>query len=153
MTINIQKSTNINAIGIHMNGNAKPVFCITDGSVYASVTDAADKNGTTVASMSCAVTGKIKTCKGKRYCFISDVMRYLDEISENIKTRNEKVAAYDAIMAERRAQEEAEEAERRRKAEAQERLEKHKAKCADLAAMLEKEMQLLKEAEALCEEV
>jgi hypothetical protein len=149
MTINIQKATNVNAIGIHMNGNAKPVFCITDGSVYASVTDAADKNGTTVASMSCAVTGKIKTCKGKRYCFISDVMRYLDEISENIKIRNEKVAAYDAIMAEQKAQWEREEAERRQRAEAQENLAKHKAKCEELRAKLEKEMALMQEAESI----
>ena len=140
MTINIKRAVNVTAVGIHTNGNSKPVFCITDGSVYASVTDAAEKNGTTLASMSHAVCGRQKTCNGKRYCFISDVMCYLDEISDNYKIRAEKIAAYDAMIAEQNA-----------KKEAAENLAKHKAKCEELRIKLEREMQLLKEAEALCD--
>jgi hypothetical protein len=139
MTINIRRATNVTAVGHHINGNSKPVFCITDGAVYASVTDAAEKNGANPCNMSAAVTGKIKTCKGKRYCFISEVMEHLDEIAENLKVRNAKVAAYDAMIAEQNA-----------KREAQENLAKHKAKCEELRAKLEKEMQLLQEAEELC---
>ena len=139
MTINIQKATNVNAVGIHHNGNSKPVFCITDGSVYASVSDAAEKVGIDVSTMSGAVRGKIKTCKGKRYCFIANVMEHLDEISANINARNEKVAAYDAMIAEQNA-----------KKEAQENIAKHKAKCDELRAKLEKELKLLQEAEELC---
>lgn len=139
MTISIKRAANVTAIGRHTNGNSKPVFCITDGAVYASVTDAAEKVGVYPGVMSSAVTGKIKTCKGKRYCFIADVMEHLDEISENLKIRNEKVAHYDAMIAEQNA-----------KREAQENLAKHKAKCEELRAKLEKEMALMQEAEALC---
>jgi hypothetical protein len=139
MTINIRRATNVTAVGHHINGNCKPVFCITDGAVYASVTDAAEKTGSTVGTMSAAVTGKIKTCKGKRYCFIAGVMEHLDEISKNIKVRNEKISAYDAMIAEQNA-----------KKEAQENLAKHKAKCEELRVKLEKEMELLQKAEELC---
>lgn len=139
MTINIKRAANVNAVGKHLNGNSKPVFCITDGAVYASVTDAAEKNGVSPCNMSAAVTGKVKTCKGKRYCFISDVMEHLDEISENLKIRNAKVASYDAIIAEQTA-----------KREAQANLAKHRAKCEELRAKLEREMALMQEAEALC---
>lgn len=138
MTINIRRATNVTAVGYHTNGNSKPVFCITDGAVYASVTDAAEKIGVDPSTMSSAVTGKTGNCKGKRYCFVANVMEHLDEISENLKNRNEKIAAYDAIIAEQNA-----------KKEAQEKLAKHKAKCEELRAKLEKEMALLAQAESL----
>lgn len=139
MTINIRRATNVKAVGHHINGNSKPVFCITDGAVYASVIDAAEKTGATQSNMSAAVTGKIKTCKGKRYCFISNVMEHLDEIAENLKIRNEKVAAYDAMIAEQNA-----------KKMAKENLAKHQANIEALRLKLEREMALMQEAEALC---
>lgn len=139
MTINIKRAVNVTAVGIHTNGNSKPVFCITDGSVYASVTDAGEKNGTHPVNISNVCTGKFKTSNGKRYCFVSDVMEHLDEIAENINARNAKIEAYDAIIAEQNA-----------KKEAQENLAKHKAKCEELRAKLEKEMELLQKAEELC---
>lgn len=138
MTINIRKATNVTVVGHHHNGNSKPVFCITDGAVYASVTDAAEKTNTTVSAMSCAVTGKIQTCKGKRYCFVANVMEHLDEIAENLKIRNAKVAAYDEMIAEQKA-----------KQEAKENIARHKANCEALRAKLDKEMQMLANAEAL----
>jgi hypothetical protein len=139
MTINVRRATNVKAVGHHTNGNSKPVFCITDGAVYASVTDAAEKIGVYPGVMSSAVTGKIKTCRGKRYCFVANVMEHLDEMAENLKIRNEKVAAYDTMIAEQNA-----------KKEAQENLVKHQARCEELRAKLEREMALLKEAEAVC---
>lgn len=139
MTINIQKATNVTAIGVQRNANAKPVFCITDGSVYASVTDAAEKNGVTVGMISTAISGKTKTCKGKRFCFISEVMNHLEEISTNINARNEKAAAYDAMIAEQNA-----------KREAQANLAKHQANIEALRLKLEREMALMQEAQALC---
>ena len=138
MTINIRKASNIKVVGHHINGNSKPVFCITDGSVYASVIDAAEKTSSSPGTMSAAVTGKIKTCKGKRYCFVSDIMVHLDEISTNINIRNEKVAAYDAMVAKHNAAKEAEA-----------KLALHRANCEKLRAKLEKEMQMAQEAEAL----
>ena len=139
MTITIRKASNVKAVGYHTNGNSKPVFCITDGAVYASVTDAAEKVGVDPSTMSCAVTGKTGNCKGKRYCFIANVMEHLDEIAENLKIRNSKVEAYDAMIAAENA-----------KKMAHENFNKHKAECERLREKLEKEMQLMKEAEALC---
>ena len=139
MTINIKRAANVTAVGHHTNKNSKPVFCITDGAVYASATDAAEKIGVDPSTMSSAVTGKTGNCKGKRYCFVANVMEHLDEISEHLKIRNEKVAAYDAMIAEQNA-----------KKEAQENFAKHKAKCEELRAKLEKEIALMQEAEALC---
>ncbi len=139
MTIEIKKAATVSAIGHHINRNSKPVFCITDGAVYASVLDAAEKVNADPGTMSAAINGKIKTCKGKRFCFVANVMEHLDEIAENLKIRNEKVAAYDAMTAEQNA-----------KKEAQENLAKHKAKCEELRAKLAKEEQLMKEAEELC---
>lgn len=141
MTINIHKATNVNVVGHHIRGNSKPVFCITDGAVYASVTDAAEKTGATLSNVSAAVTGKTRTCQGKRYCFVANVMEHLDEIAENLKVRNAKVAAYDAMIAEQKA-----------KQEAKENIAKHKANCDALRAKLEKEMQMLADAEALAGE-
>lgn len=138
MTLNIRRATNVTVVGRHINGNSKPVFCITDGSVYASVTDAAEKNGVNPMNISNVVTGKTRTTKGKRYCFVADVMEHLDEIAENIRIRNEKVESYDAMIAEQTA-----------KKEAQEKLARHKAKCEELRAKLEKEMKLMQEAETL----
>lgn len=141
MTINIRKATNIKAIGHHSNGNSKPVFCITTGVIYASATDAAKQNGTTVASISMVTTGKTKSCKGKRFCFVADVLDHIDEIAENLTARNAKVEAYDAIMAKQRAER-----------EAKERLARHRAKCAELEAKLAKERQLLADAESICKD-
>ena len=139
MTINIKRAANVTVIGRHTNGNCKPVFCITDGSVYASVTDAGEKNCVHPVSISNVCLNKQRRANGKRYCFVSDVMEHLDEIAENLKIRNEKVAHYDAMIAEQNA-----------KKEAQENLAKHKAKCEELRAKLEKEMELLQKAEELC---
>lgn len=136
-TINIRKASNIKAVGHHINGNSKPVFCITDGSVYASVTDAAEKAGVKPSTMSFAITNNA-SCKGGRYCFISDVMSHLEEISTNIHTRNEKVAAYDAMIAKQNAAKEAEA-----------KLALHRANCERLRAKLEREMQMMQEAEIL----
>jgi hypothetical protein len=138
MTINIRKASNVKAVGHHTNGNSKPVFCITDGSVYASVSDAAEKVGVHHSVMSNAISGRSKTCKGKRYCFISDVIVHLDEIATNIYARNQKVEAYDAMIAEQNAAKEAEA-----------KLAIHRANCDKLRAKLEKEMQMMQEAEAV----
>lgn len=97
-SITITKLSNASAIGRRTNGNCKPVLCITTGQIYVSAIDAAEKIGVSPASISSAITGKSKTVKGKRYCYVSNVMQYLDEISKNIYAREEKVAAYDKIV-------------------------------------------------------
>lgn len=136
MTINIQKCSNVNATGYHTSKNCKAVYCITTGEIFASLADAAEANDVSTSAISLVVLGKTKTCNGKRFCYISRMMEHLEEITEIQRIRNEKVAAYDAMIAEQNA-----------KKEAQENLAKHKAKCEELRAKLEKEMQLVKAAE------
>ena len=140
MTINIQNASNVNVTGHHTNKNCKAVYNITTGEIYASGVDAANALEVDPSCISTVLTGKSKTCKGMRFCLVSRMMENLAEITEANRIRAAKILAYDTMMAEQNA-----------KKEAQERLAKHQAKCEELRAKLEKEMQLLKEAESLCE--
>lgn len=132
MNITISKANQVKVQGHRTNGNCKPVYCINTGEVFASVTDAAEKHSVAIGNLSAALTGKSKTCHGKRYCFIVDVTHHLDEIAEHTRIREVKVQAYDAEKA-------AEEAKRK----ANEDYERHKAKCVKLREELEKETYLM----------
>ena len=108
--ITLHNRTEVKAQGKHINGNSKLTVCITTGEVFASMLDAAEKENINPSCISIAIKNVDKgaTCKGKRYCRASDVIFYLDEISRNINEREEKAAAYDALMAEEKAAREAE---------------------------------------------
>jgi hypothetical protein len=136
--ITITKQANAQAIGTRSNGNCKPVICITTGAIYASATDAAEKIGVSQATLCLAASGKIKTCKGKRYCYINHVMQHLEEICENTRIREEKVAKYDKIV----------DTEKRKQA-----LGERKAKLAAAQAKLEKEAAAIAAEEADLNEV
>jgi hypothetical protein len=82
------------------NGNAKPVYCVTDGKVYASVTDAAKASGTTQGAVSGACIGRYKTVKGKKYCFVSDMPIHILAISNAMQDTLKDANAYRAIKAE-----------------------------------------------------
>lgn len=140
MTINIQKASNVHVDGHHRNNNCKAVYNITTGEIYASGLDAANALGIDPSCVSAVLTGKSKTCKGMRFCFVSKMMENLEEITEQNRIRTTKVTAYDTMMAKQTA-----------KQNAQENAAKHRANCEKLRAKLEKEMQLLQEAEALCD--
>lgn len=139
MNINIQQCSNVTVVGHRTSKNCKAVYNITTGAVYASVSDAADALGATLGAASQVVCGKAKTCKGMRLCYVSKMMENLEEITEVNRIRSEKVAAYDAIIAEQNA-----------KKQAQENLVKHQANIDALRQKLEVEMQLMQEAQALC---
>ena len=138
MTINIQNATNVNVTGHHSNKNCKAVYNITTGEIYASGIDAANVLETDPSCVSAALTGRSKTCKGMRLCLVSKIMENLEEITEQNRIRLEKVAAYDTMVAKQNAAKEAEE-----------RLAAHRANCEKLRAKLEREMQMMQEAEAL----
>lgn len=136
MTINIQKCSNVTVNGHHSHKNCKAVYCIDTGEIYASALDAAAANGVTQSPMSSTLTGKTKTCNGKRFCFVSKMMEHLEEITEANRIRAEKVAAYDA------------EIERRGViAKAHAELNKHKANVEELRRKLEEATALMTDAE------
>ncbi len=101
--IHIQNESFIKAQGIHTSKNNKPVYCITTGEFYASVLDAAEKNGVSYAAMSWVCCGKSQKCKGKRFCFVSKITEHLEEIAECARIREAKATAYDEIYAKQEA--------------------------------------------------
>ena len=136
--ITITKQASAQAIGYRSNGNCKPVLCITTGEIYASATDAAEKLGVSLTVLAHAASGRIRTCKGKRWCYIQHIMQHLEEIAENTRIREEKVAAYDKIVG-----------KEKRKAALAER----KAKLATMQAKLEKEALMIAQEESELGEV
>lgn len=147
MTINIQKCTNVTVNGTHNHTNCKPVYNITTGEFYASGLDIAEALGVNHASVSAALNGRVRTIKGCRVCFVSKIMEHLEEINEQNRIRAEqsrinaeKIAAYDALMAEQ-------EEKRKAKAKAEERVNAHKAKIEALRRKIEEESSALSEAE------
>ena len=136
MTINIQRASNVTVVGAHSHKNCKAVYCITTGEIYASALDAAEANGASHSAMSFALTGKTKTCKGKRFCYVSKIAEHLDEIAEHNRVRTNKVIAYDGVVARQEALR-----------KAKENVAKHKTVVDDLRRRLEDATALMTEAE------
>lgn len=87
------------------NKNAKAPFCITDGKVYASVTDAAEAEHVSISIISAACRGKTKTANGKQWCFVKDMPSRILDISNSIQSLIPDAEAYKEIEAERRERE------------------------------------------------
>ena len=109
MTITVQNQSKVKATGHHTNGNCKPVICIDTGEVFASVEDVAEQLCVSAGCVSLAANGKQKTCKGKRFCFVSNVKEHLDEITASVRAREAKANAYEAIERQKNALKNAEE--------------------------------------------
>lgn len=135
--INIQNEANIKAEGKYNSGHCKPVICIETGEVFTSVTDAAEKVGCVANNMSSHLTGRIRSIKGKHFCYLSRVNESLDAIvtrlretssvEEDAKRWRAYQAEQDAIRAaaEKRAEE-----ERKAREELLEQVSKAEAKVA-----------------------
>jgi biopolymer transport protein ExbB/TolQ len=126
MVINIQNEGKIKVQGIRTRKNCKAVFCITTGEIYASVTDAAEQLGVTPGNISLAATRRVKTCKGRQLCFVSDVSEHLDEIAGTLRTHCMKASNYDEMIAHQKALDEANNS-----------LATHRARCEALQKELE----------------
>ena len=142
MTINIQKCSNVTVVGHHNHKNCKAVYCIDTGEVYASVLDAANANGIGQSPMSSALTGKTKTCCGKRFCFVSKMMEHLEEITEANRIRAAKVAEYDALIA-----------KENKKQEIKKRIQERKLRLEEIETQVEKEFELLQNDELALREL
>jgi hypothetical protein len=101
------------------NGNAKPVFCITDGRTFASVKDAAIFYGSHMCNISQACLGKIRTSNGKEFCFVKDLPIRVLDVGSHIQSLLTDATAY----REMKAKEEVERKRTERIAEIKERRE------------------------------
>ena len=137
MIVKIHNQSNVSANGTKTNGNCKPVYCITTGMIYASVADAAKDLDVHLSTVSAAIRGKIKTCKGYRFCLLSKVTEHFDEITKCMTEINTKASHYDAIVEKQNA-----------KQRAFDNLAARKQSVAKLQEKLNRELHLLAEAEA-----
>lgn len=99
MTLNIQNTSIINANGTKTNRNCKAVFCITTNTFYVSVAETAKAIGVTQGAISWVLTKRMKTVKGLRFCYVHEIMEYIDEIAETNRINAEKARLYDELIA------------------------------------------------------
>lgn len=144
-TIIINNKSTIKAEGNLTSKNCKPVICIDTGEVFTSSKDAAEKAGVHYSAMSACCIGKVKTVKGKRYCYMNRVAESLDDITSRLRNLAEleaKAKAWDALQAKEEAARKAEEdriaAERKAEAERLAAIEKAEKKIARHQAAYEK---------------
>lgn len=134
--VTLYNEATISARGKKRNTNAKPVFCIDTGVVYASSLDVAEQIGVSPSTVSWVLTGRQQTCKGKRYCFVSQIPEYLDEITTAAQLRENKAVEYDKIVYRKQAID-----------NANVKLEKHKENLLKLKQKLQEEEQAILDAE------
>ena len=153
----ISEKATISANGTHGVKNHKPVICIDTGEVYVSLTDAAERIGVTIDSISNVCRGKQKTVKGKRFCYLSNANESLDAIVTRLRETSEmeaKAKMWDAMMAEQEAVRKAEQKRIDDERKAEERRLAHIAKLeAKEKSTNEKYMKKYEEAIALFNEL
>ncbi len=88
----ISNNATIKSTGEHVGGNCKPVVCITDNMTFNSVTDAAEYYNAWAVQISNVCTGKFRTFRGKRFCFLRDINQHLDEMMDNSRNTAERVS-------------------------------------------------------------
>jgi hypothetical protein len=134
-TINIQNEANIKAEGKLNSRHCKPVICLETGDVFSSVTDAAEAIGCAPNNLSIHLTGKLRSIKGKHFCYLSRVNESLDVIvtrlreTAAVESDAKKWQAYQAEQeAIRKAEEERQEKERKEREEREARMNKARTK-------------------------
>lgn len=106
--IKIQNEATIKGTGNHTSKNAKAVICIDTGEIFTSAIDAADYMGVHYSAISSTCLGKMKTCKGMHFCYLSSALENL----EAVVTRLREASAMEKDARKWREQEEAKEAAR-----------------------------------------
>ena len=148
MTINIQNASNVFVEGHRSRRNCKPVMSITTGEVYASLSCAAEANEISQPTLSWLIANNGKSRKtGKKFCFVSDIMEHLDEITNNQRELVRKAAAYDEIMDLQQKQHDEMIAKETAIRVAETELAERKARCEELRQALEAEMSIMADVE------
>lgn len=106
----INGTTTVYAEGNHARRAFKPVMCIEDGKMFASVTDAATYYGVSGATISNVCKGKQRSLNGKHLIYVTNAMEKINDIATFIRGTEDrylevrtKAKAYDAITAEKNA--------------------------------------------------
>lgn len=89
-TIINTKTVAVNPTEGKLNGNCKPVFCITTGEIYSSAKEAAEKTGMSISTISYACTGKQHTAGKMQFCYVADMTAHILEIATHIQTLNKE---------------------------------------------------------------
>ena len=119
--------------------NAKPVFCITNGNVYASTVDASIGEKCHQTGVSAVCRGKSKQTNGKQFCFVKDMPTHILEISNIYNELYDDAMKYRRIEAERKAKE----AHQQAMNKLEEKIVKRKLDIMDMQRKLEEEQQML----------
>ena len=121
------------------NKSAKPVFCITNGNVYASTIDASEGEKCLQSGVSAVCHGKLKTTNGKQFCFVKDMPNRILDISDTYKDLLKDADVYRKQEAERQAKE----AHAQAVIQLEEKINQHKMMMIDMQKKLEEEQQML----------
>ena len=102
MTVKIHDRSVVNAMGTHTHKNCETIYNATKNVWYTSTIDAAEDLGVHKSSISWALTGRSKKCKGNVLIRASEVGDRIGEITEMhqtvveaAKVYKEKADAYD----------------------------------------------------------
>ena len=72
--------------------NAKPVFNLTTGEVYASATDAAEAIGCCQGNISSVCLGKTSHAAHNQLCYVSDITAHLPELHDRMTALSNNAA-------------------------------------------------------------
>ena len=124
----------VNAKGKLNSGHTKMVICIDTGEVFTSGVDTAESIDVHPSVISLCCTGRIKTVKGKHYCYVKDLAKNLESLTHSLQTKANMLEKYSDIIAEREAEEHKKELEMLEEQKRQEQLAKEEAKRQEMLA-------------------
>lgn len=105
----INDKSEVNAEGVHLTGCSKPVICVDNGKIFASGKDAAEYANVTPSQMCECLQGKVSSCKGKHFCYLSKVVENLETLMKRMRELEEMEPDAKKYRAEQEAARKAEE--------------------------------------------